>query len=47
MREQRRGRIVNVSSMGGELTFPGGGWCHASKQDRGWDALVGRSYPRP
>ena len=25
------GRIVNVSSMGGGLTFPGGGWYHASK----------------
>ena len=31
MRAQRRGRIVNVSSMGGRLTFPGGGWYHASK----------------
>jgi NAD(P)-dependent dehydrogenase (short-subunit alcohol dehydrogenase family) len=31
MRDQRWGRIVNVSSMGGELTFPGGGWYHASK----------------
>ena len=31
MREQRWGKIVNVSSMGGELTFPGGGWYHASK----------------
>ncbi len=31
MREQGWGRIVNVSSMGGELTFPGGGWYHASK----------------
>jgi NAD(P)-dependent dehydrogenase (short-subunit alcohol dehydrogenase family) len=31
MREQRWGRIVNVSSMGGQLTFPGGGWYHASK----------------
>ncbi len=31
MREQGWGRIVNVSSMGGRLTFPGGGWYHASK----------------
>lgn len=31
MRQQRWGRIVNVSSMGGRLTFPGGGWYHASK----------------
>src|SRR3954454_20320282 len=31
MRAQRRGRIVNVSSVGGRLTFPGGGWYHASK----------------
>jgi NAD(P)-dependent dehydrogenase (short-subunit alcohol dehydrogenase family) len=31
MREQRYGRIVNISSMGGKLTFPGGGLYHASK----------------
>jgi NAD(P)-dependent dehydrogenase (short-subunit alcohol dehydrogenase family) len=31
MREQGWGRIVNVSSMGGKLTFPGGGWYHATK----------------
>jgi NAD(P)-dependent dehydrogenase (short-subunit alcohol dehydrogenase family) len=31
MRGQRRGRIVNVGSMGGRLTFPGGGAYHASK----------------
>ena len=31
MREQGYGRIVNVSSMGGKLTFPGGGYYHASK----------------
>lgn len=31
MREQRWGKIVNVSSMGGKLTFPGGGVYHASK----------------
>ena len=31
MRRQRWGRIVNVSSMGGKLTFPGGGPYHATK----------------
>ena len=31
MRGQGRGRIVNLSSMGGRLTFPGGGFYHASK----------------
>ncbi len=31
MRQRRRGRIVNVGSMGGRLTFPGGGVYHASK----------------
>jgi NAD(P)-dependent dehydrogenase (short-subunit alcohol dehydrogenase family) len=31
MREQRWGKIVNLSSMGGRLTFPGGGVYHASK----------------
>lgn len=31
MRAQRWGKIVNVSSMGGRLTFPGGGFYHASK----------------
>ncbi len=31
MRAAGRGRIVNVSSMGGEITFPGGGAYHASK----------------
>ncbi len=31
MRAQRAGRIVNVSSMGGTLTFPGGGFYHATK----------------
>lgn len=31
MRRQHYGRIVNVSSMGGKLTFPGGGAYHATK----------------
>ena len=31
MREKRAGTIVNVSSMGGRLTFPGGGAYHATK----------------
>ena len=31
MRAQGWGRVINVSSMGGRLTVPGGGWYHASK----------------
>src|SRR5712692_2417487 len=31
MRRERRGRIVNVSSVGGKLVFPGGSYYHASK----------------
>ncbi len=31
MRRQGWGKIVNISSIGGELTFPGGGYYHASK----------------
>src|SRR5215204_7668127 len=31
MRARGDGRIVNMSSMGGRLTFPGGGFYHASK----------------
>ncbi|MDQ6914899.1 MAG: oxidoreductase [Actinomycetota bacterium] len=31
MRRQGYGRIVNVSSMGGRMTFPGGGFYHATK----------------
>ena len=31
MRDQHWGRIVNLSSMGGRLVFPGGGIYHATK----------------
>ncbi|MGA3113043.1 MAG: oxidoreductase [Syntrophobacteraceae bacterium] len=31
MRKQKRGRIINVSSMGGRITTPMGGWYHATK----------------
>ncbi|MGZ4614526.1 MAG: SDR family NAD(P)-dependent oxidoreductase [Actinomycetes bacterium] len=31
MRRQGWGRVVNLSSMGGRFTFPGGGFYHASK----------------
>jgi NAD(P)-dependent dehydrogenase (short-subunit alcohol dehydrogenase family) len=31
MRRQRFGKVVNVGSMGGKLTFPGGGIYHATK----------------
>jgi NAD(P)-dependent dehydrogenase (short-subunit alcohol dehydrogenase family) len=31
MRRERFGKLVNVSSMGGRLTFPGGGFYHATK----------------
>ena len=31
MRQAGRGRIVNIGSMGGRITFPAGGWYHASK----------------
>ena len=31
MRAAGRGRIVNMSSMGGRLVYPTGGWYHASK----------------
>ena len=31
MRARGSGHIVNLSSMGGKLTFPGGGYYHASK----------------
>lgn len=31
MREQRWGKVVNIGSMGGRLTFPGGGIYHATK----------------
>jgi short-subunit dehydrogenase len=31
MRAQKWGRIINLSSMGGRLVFPGGGYYHATK----------------
>jgi NAD(P)-dependent dehydrogenase (short-subunit alcohol dehydrogenase family) len=31
MRRAGRGRIVNISSVGGRLVYPTGGWYHASK----------------
>jgi NAD(P)-dependent dehydrogenase (short-subunit alcohol dehydrogenase family) len=31
MRRARTGRIINIGSMGGRFTFPGGGYYHASK----------------
>jgi short-subunit dehydrogenase len=31
MREQRYGKIVNISSIGGKMATPFGGWYHASK----------------
>jgi NAD(P)-dependent dehydrogenase (short-subunit alcohol dehydrogenase family) len=31
MREQGHGKLVNIGSMGGKMTFPGGGFYHATK----------------
>lgn len=31
MRQQRQGRIINISSIGGKFAMPLGGWYHASK----------------
>jgi NAD(P)-dependent dehydrogenase (short-subunit alcohol dehydrogenase family) len=47
MRRQSWGRIVNVSSIGGRITFPGGGFYHASKYalEALSDALRFELYP--
>src|SRR2546423_1227959 len=37
MRRQGSGRIVNISSIGRKLVFPGGGW----------DAMMRSQYPQP
>ena len=44
MREQRWGKIVNISSMGANFTFPGGGFYHATKY--AVDALTRRAALR-
>lgn len=31
MRQNRSGKIVNISSIGGKIYTPFGGWCHAAK----------------
>jgi short-subunit dehydrogenase len=31
MRQNRYGKVVNISSVGGKIAFPFGGWYHASK----------------
>ncbi|WP_342645441.1 oxidoreductase [Mucilaginibacter sp. CSA2-8R] len=31
MRENKHGKIINISSVGGKIAFPLGGWYHASK----------------
>ena len=37
MREQKAGRIINMSSMGGKIYFPLGAWYHGSKHAlEGW-----------
>lgn len=41
MRQRRAGRIINVSSIGGRITTPLGGWYHASKFAlEGWSDVL-------
>jgi NAD(P)-dependent dehydrogenase (short-subunit alcohol dehydrogenase family) len=41
MRERRSGRIINISSIGGKITTPLGGWYHASKFAlEGWSDVL-------
>lgn len=47
MRKQREGRIVNISSVGGKIFTPLGGWYHASKFAlEGWSDVL-RNEVRP
>jgi len=42
MRQQRYGKIVNISSMGGKIYTPLGSWYHASKHAlEGWSDCLG------
>ncbi|MFG1953508.1 SDR family NAD(P)-dependent oxidoreductase [Micromonospora sp. NPDC048830] len=47
MRRAGRGRIVNISSMGGRIVFPAGGYYHASKYAVGAISDALRQEVRP